>query len=74
MPGEMKIAYQCLQNKYFLKNLLDIKARLILRKTQYNDTLSEWAKEKTSERCHMCQVRGDYSKGTLKQHFLIVIQ
>merc|ERR1712055_930223 len=57
-PGEMQCTYQSLQNKYFPKYLLDLKARLILRKIQFKDTLFKWAKEKSTQRCHMCQEWG----------------
>ena len=64
-PGEIKCTYQSLQNKYFPKHLLDMRTRLILRKTQFNNTLSKWTKDNITEICHMCQARGDYSRGTL---------
>ena len=71
--GEMLCGYRSMQNKYFHMNLLDIRTILILRRTQFNDTLSKWVKDSITEWCHMCQVRNGYSRGTLVHTPLNVI-
>ena len=63
--GEVINTYRGLQNVYFPKSLLDMKLRLILGKTQFNDRLGHWANTGEGIRCYMCQARGDFAIGTL---------
>ena len=51
--GEVLNAYRGLQNIYFPKNLLDMKLRLLLGKTQFNDRLCHWANTGESNRCYV---------------------
>ena len=48
-----------MQTKIFPRQLLDLKSRLIIRKTQFAKTLAKWKRDNTSQGCKMCQVKED---------------
>ena len=59
--GEIRNAYKGFQNKYLPRSLLDFKARLILGKTQFNNSLAHWVGENKSQNCIWCVRHGDYA-------------
>ena len=63
--GELMNGFRCMQDKFFPRDLLDIKVRLMLRKMQFNDRLEHWIDSTESNRCYICQAEGGISKGTL---------
>ena len=57
--SEIKMGYQMMQCKLFSCQLLDFKARLILRKTQFPNTIAKWSID-VSPGCKLCTARGDF--------------
>ena len=54
-----------MQCKLFSRQLLDFKARLMLRKTQFPNTIAKWSAE-VSPNCKACTVRGDFQVADLR--------
>ena len=59
------MGYQMMQSKLFLRQLLDFKARLMLRKTQFPNTIAKWSPE-VSPNCIACTERGDHQIADLR--------
>ena len=61
MSRRKKECLQRFQNKYLPRSLLDFKARLILGKTQFNNSMAHWIGENKSQNCIWCAKNGNYS-------------
>merc|ERR1712055_886428 len=56
--SEIRMGYQSMQTKEFSRQILDFKARLLLRKTQFPNMIHKW-KSEVSQYCQACLDKGD---------------
>ena len=59
------MGYQSMQTKEFSRQILDFKARLLLRKTQFPNMLHKW-KPEVSQYCQACLDKGDHQIADFK--------
>ena len=57
---EIQAGYRNMQTKYFPKQLLDFKARLLLGKTQFGKALAKWSLQGVSQGCKICHRHGNF--------------
>ena len=63
--SEVQMGYQSMQTKEFSRQLLDFKARILLRKTQFPNQINKWSPD-VSPYCKFCMDKGDHQTADLK--------
>ena len=59
--SEIQSGYRNMQTKYFPKQLLDFKSRLLLGKTQFGKTLTKWSPQNVSQGFKVCLRQGHFN-------------
>ena len=58
--SEIQAGYRNMQTRYFPKQLLDFKIRLLLSKTQFGRTQAKWSTQGVPQGCKVCQRQGHF--------------
>ena len=58
--SEIQAGYRNMQTRLFPRQLLDLKIRLLLGKTQFGKTLAKWSSQQVSQGCKVCLRQGQF--------------
>ena len=68
--SEIQAGYRNMQTRLFPRQLLDLKIRLLLGKTQFGKTLAKWSSQEVSQGCKVCLRQGHFEYDDLGHRLL----